>query len=498
MSDEQIGTACQSGALAVELATPPDWTYSPGDTVIGTIFRREHIVSPRVTIIVRLRGLASTYWVVYHGGGAYGMGSHGGLNRLGGIYGAGSHGGINQMGHNRQVERFSSNFDFFRTDDGPPTQALYEGPLHVDKDGSNVQSWSFALTVPTSAGLAVPYNVAKPSYLPLTPDELPLQQPPGSLITDDYSVGKVRYFVEAFLRLDDEDGNGRFGYTPPQMCHYDDMVFHGFRSHIPFIMRRPPVMPVSPRGYDMQTWDSERSAVSYRLLPTQNIARLSLLKRSKQFMKSSSVRKLVYTVRVGAPSRIHLDHPAWFPLTLQVIPDDLCTSELIRNVPQKAALCFMEFTILTNTMCLGTSEYWHNYEQYQIVERHPIGLKPALKWLPNNADYIAIPVEFGAGSEPTDLGASLKLRWTSKGFFTGDTCLAPLEDFKTAFTTYNIKRRYNFQLKFRLSIAGEEEIMVCELKTEICPPVDTEQGGATQLGRPSNSASATTVPWAPS
>lgn len=53
-------TRTGSDALTFDVAEPPNWSYAPGDTIIGNLVRKEEIVSPDATVKLGLVGRAVT------------------------------------------------------------------------------------------------------------------------------------------------------------------------------------------------------------------------------------------------------------------------------------------------------------------------------------------------------------------------------------------------------------------------------------------------------
>lgn len=49
-----------SDDLSVSLAAPPNWTFAPGDTIIGNIVRKTHLVSPDASLKLSLKGHTAT------------------------------------------------------------------------------------------------------------------------------------------------------------------------------------------------------------------------------------------------------------------------------------------------------------------------------------------------------------------------------------------------------------------------------------------------------
>ncbi|KAJ5612799.1 hypothetical protein N7510_005993 [Penicillium lagena] len=106
-------------ALKFDVAEPPNWSYSPGDTIMGNLVRKEGIVSPEATVKVGLVGRAVTE--------------------------------IIESGNQRSTRHHTGGCSYL----GLEQDVLFKGPLHLPEGiqpggvATEPLSWPFSIKIPT-------------------------------------------------------------------------------------------------------------------------------------------------------------------------------------------------------------------------------------------------------------------------------------------------------------------------------------------------------------
>ncbi|ODM20277.1 hypothetical protein SI65_03330 [Aspergillus cristatus] len=160
--------------LSISLAAPPGWTYAPGDTIIGNIVRKAHLVTPDANLKLYLKGHTATKIVENCGNSKREYGTHWNLWLV-------------------------TSKEFFR------------GPLHIP-EGAGTDEYltrPFEVTIPTRPlGTLIKRHSSAESFLPLDSDSVAREMIPGSFESARYSrtapvslsYGLIEYSLEAVLR----------------------------------------------------------------------------------------------------------------------------------------------------------------------------------------------------------------------------------------------------------------------------------------------------------
>ncbi|CAG8087650.1 unnamed protein product [Penicillium olsonii] len=146
------GEVCGKGDadLKFDIAAPPGWKFSPGDTILGHLIRHTPIVTPEAEVTIVLTGKIES-----------------------------------------QVVRRNEVPLSYRVLDLKP-ETLHQGPLHLPEGSDETLSWPFEISIPTEASPPKSSN-----GLP-APDILP-----GSFLSTPLADGnqsKVEYSLQATLR----------------------------------------------------------------------------------------------------------------------------------------------------------------------------------------------------------------------------------------------------------------------------------------------------------
>ncbi|KAF5020006.1 hypothetical protein F66182_7971 [Fusarium sp. NRRL 66182] len=323
--------------------------YAPGDTIVGCVFRKSHIVTPGATVTISLFGRAKTKIVTRN---------------------ANNH-TVTHRGRFTLVPR-----------NGRP-QTIFQGPLHIEVN-QDEQAWPFAITLPRYVDPRHLEGEAQDhSYLPVEArdHELP---PTYTLPSSGRTEGFVEYVLEAHLRT------SRQGH-----CDY-------YEARLPLsVINLDPNPPIADFGLIRSR--NLRCIASYRLVPGMGDAKLSFSQKMKQSLGTSSVPDIRFSLDVDVPTVIQLDNPTPIPFKLRAVPDWTRTSEVIQDVPQNIKLVDVSLWLATqiDIICAGT---FYSHTKYKTQEFN-LGVSTALRKA--NRDML-IPCTSDAPS--IDIGEMINLR----------------------------------------------------------------------------------------
>ncbi|BCR88899.1 uncharacterized protein ACHE_50097S [Aspergillus chevalieri] len=344
--------------LSISLAAPLGWTYAPGDTIIGNIVRKTHLVTPDASLKLSLVGHTATKIEERHGNSNREYGAHWNLWPV-------------------------ISDEFFR------------GPLHIP-EGAGTDEYltsSFEVTIPTrpSSTLIKRHSQAQ-SFLSLDDDSVARQTIPGSFECGRYSstatvslsYGVIKYNLEAVLRY---TRGGALAFSratcPVRLRHT--------RSEPPLLF------------YETKRWLSLTQTVqSQRLEPGREDAPLSFLQKTQKFFGSSSVPKFTYKLEIRTPKTVQLDNALPIPFTMKAIPLLDQTSESIRSLAKTIQIYIhtikLSIDARTDLRAPGTSNV-NNVHYDQHIEPHAgfFTCNPPM----------ALPV--GQEREPVDIGRKFEL-----------------------------------------------------------------------------------------
>lgn len=386
--------------LHIELASPPGWTYTPGDNIIGTVLRRSPIIAPEATVKLALVGRVKTKITTN---------------------GSSSH------------SKYRARWYLFST---TTTQVLFRGPLHSFNE--NGLSWPFELGIPMRpAESALKDHYSEEGFLPLDKDGLAQHTLPGTFFSKNKawrtsSEGFVEYYLEAWLQY------RRGG------------LYEVHKSTYPITLR--PLSPVIfPGGSDIQHHKIEQKLRSQRLLPGMEHADLTLKQKTQKFLGSSKVPEVHYRIEIGWPRAVQLDNPSPIPFTLNVVPQQEMTSTSIKDIGLKVRLNWMSMIIKSTTTVLAPGDLRRLLtEDDSHTVCHYLNLEKALERLEG-------PLEFSVEreNEPLDMGGLCQLVLHPHGLSAGDRHLATVPTIQPDIITYNIRHSHLLELKLSLSVAGE-------------------------------------------
>ncbi|KAF5696963.1 hypothetical protein FMUND_15547 [Fusarium mundagurra] len=384
-------------------------SYSPGDTIIGCVYRKSPVVSPDSSVTISLSGRAKSKIVIHR---------------------------------TNSTSTYRGRFNLIP--ESAYSQKIFQGPLHIES-GSDEQTWPFAITLPKHVDpRRLQGGGQDQSFLPLgaTDHVLPSTY---TLRAVGNTEGFIEYFVKATLRV---TGQGRI-----------DMTEAVFPFNVINLSPDPPIADFGLKGSR-----NRQTMSSYRLVPGMEDAKLSFSQKMKQSFSTSSVPEFVYDLLVDVPTIIQLENPTPIPFKLHVVPDLNGTSEIIKGVPQKVKLSAVSIRIVSSTevICEGTL-FPHKMEKREEID---LCVESAISRIQGD---IYIPYE-DEGS-PLDIGdiTGLRLEQLRPG---SSHRPSRLMKFNPSFTTYNIRHSHRLTWKVIGKIAGERFSALGAVPIRILMPSD--------------------------
>lgn len=402
-------TETGNAALQIELASPPGWTFTPGDTVIGTVLRTSPILTPDATVRLALVGRVKT----------------------------------------KITTRASSSRSKYRARwlmlGSTTAQILFWGPLHLgaESDGQGL-SWSFSLDVPLRpAESAMGGYHSEEGFLPLDKDGISQHTLPGSFFSQNRgwrtsSEGFVEYFLEAWLRY-----------------HHRGGQFEVHKATCPVTIKPyPPV--VIPSNDIIQRREIPRTIRSQRLLPGMECADLTLKQKAQRLLGSSKVPEVHCVVEISWPRIIQLGSLVPIPLTLDIIPQPEKTSESIRDIGLVFRVNWVSMVLKSTTTVLTPGDMRRLLtEDDSHSVYHYLNLENEFQDLESPMEFSAEEVKEPGEKNPVDLGKLFNLFLHSHGLSAGDRLLASVPPIQPDIFTYNLRHSHLLKLAVSLTIAGE-------------------------------------------
>ncbi|KAJ4157952.1 uncharacterized protein LMH87_008503 [Akanthomyces muscarius] len=266
-----------SPALSIALAGSSKRVFQAGDTIIGKVVRRQHIVVPDCRVTIRLLGRAKTKIVETRSTGNGGS----------------------------RHETYRSRYNFFGYHAPETSQVIHSGPLHVAAEQADATEFPFAVTIPTHPSRQLSREADPNSFLPTDVASVTTQLlPPSYASYHHHNEGYVEYWLEA--QLTPGPGTNNKAVTPAH-------------STQPILLGAPRTLEPAPRM--VKTCSSPpHSITSYKLIPEMDQVELTLKQKSKQFFHASSVPTLSYSIHMGLPVAMQLQAHESIPLTLRLSP----------------------------------------------------------------------------------------------------------------------------------------------------------------------------------
>jgi hypothetical protein len=393
-----------SDALALEIDNYQS-LYCPGDTISGRVVRIAHIVHPSAYLNVALYGRAKSKITTHTQHGTY-------------IY--------------------RGRFNFFT-----PTQlveTLFQGPIHIPAN-TEPKAWPFKIKIPSnpSPAAVMEENLECDSYLSLAEENIKKAPLPATF----YNTGEVpgtRF--EGYVEY----------YVQAQLVELENRKVMSEAS-FPIFLRE--------RGGDTLLYDVSLNKrrftgtfKTYRLLPGMEDAKLSIVQKSKSFLRSSKIPQLSFSLRVECPETIQLDSPNHLPFMICIIPDHEQTNEEIMTNRPKFKLTFfhLDLQAITAVACAGPIAH----ESTKDKVMYDFGLDST--YAPESGEPIGLPYSISHTDDEhlLDIGAILQLRVQSNGVSVLGKCVSEsTARIHAGFTTFNISHGHRLRWGLTVSVAGE-------------------------------------------
>ncbi|KAJ3497477.1 hypothetical protein NLG97_g1873 [Lecanicillium saksenae] len=439
-----------SAALSIALAGSSKHIFQAGDTIIGKVVRRQHIVAPECQVTIRLFGRSKTKIVVTRSNGSGGT----------------------------RHDTYRSRYNFFGHDAPDTAQLIFSGPLHVAADQTDPAEFPFAITIPMHPSAQLSREAERNSFLPTDPASVAMQSlPPSYSSYHHHKEGYVEYWLEARL----SPGAGT-----------NNKTVNAAQSTQPIILGAPPTMEPVPKM--VKTAASQKHSItSYKLVPGMEEAELTLKQKSKQFFHTSSVPSLSYAIHMGLPVVMQLQPHDTIPLTLRLAPIADGTSDDVRKTTQKATINYINVHLKNYTLIRAGEHFLGGPRENSMSDTVDLHFEKALKLLP-----APMVVDIDPDGERIDLGAMFDLRLSETGLFSGNERLSnnwfgpPITP---SFTTYNMTANHALKVTISVTVCGKEHTDTFKFDSRIMAP--PAMPPPAQAG-PSNTAYSESGPAPPS
>ncbi|OAA53850.1 hypothetical protein ISF_08552 [Cordyceps fumosorosea ARSEF 2679] len=411
-----------SPALSIALAGSSKRIFQTGDTIIGKVVRRQHIVAPECQVTLRLLGRAKTKIVVTRSNG------NGGTRH----------------------DTYRSRYHFF----GPETgQIIFAGPLHVATEEAAPAEFPFVITIPAHPSENLSREAGRNSFLPTDPASIAAQPlPPSYASYHHHREAYVEYWLEA--QLNPGPGTHNKSVSPAL-------------STQPIILGAPPTL--EPVAKMVKTSPSPaHSITSYRLIPGMDEVELSFKQKSKQFFHTSSVPSLSYSIHVGIPVVMQLQSRDTIPLTLRLSPMARGTSDDVQKTTQKATIDYITLQLKTNTVIRAGEHFLGGSRETSTSDAQDLHLEKALKALPT-----PMVVDIDPDGEAINLGALFDLHLCESGLFSGNERLSSqwfAPPITPSFVTYNMTVSHALKVTVSVTVCGKGHSDTFKLDTRIMSP----------------------------
>ena len=404
-----------SAELNIELAVPPGWSFAPGDTIVGNVVRRSHLVTPHASLKLSLCGQTKSKTMDQYQD--------------------------NHHDYKAKWTMFDAQWD-----------QLFRGPLHVPGTDRREDDWTvpFSVEIPTRPSeRLVKRHVQAESYLPLDRDSVALQTLPGTFASHAdglyaFPYGSIEYLLEAVLTY------GYGGSTITKRATRRIVLCH--------TSIEPPLT-----FYDFQRQTNTFTVQSQRLIPGMQDARLSFGQKTQKFFESSKVPKFSCAVDIEVPKKVQLDSELVIPFTIRITSLPNRTSESIRDTLQTIQIHSIKLTLKAITDVRAPGEWSSNHVHSDAVTKTNQSI--SLLDPPNTPVVVSVPVKGDkggkddCGSESIDIGSLLELCLRSDGLHKGSPpFLRTRARFVYPdFVSYLIKHANRLYWDVSLSIAGESK-----------------------------------------
>ncbi|KAJ6125007.1 hypothetical protein N7471_012324 [Penicillium samsonianum] len=388
--------------LKFDVAAPTGWSFTPGDTIIGNLVRRAHIVTSEATVTLTLSG------------------------RI--------HSQLTPRDKEKQVSD-----DWYLLN--PREEVLFRGPLHLPEGSNESLSWPFSLQIPTKpVDMLGKKRAQAGSFLALDGDQTTHHLLPGTFTTlgSDSSLASecfIEYYLSAKLK---------YNFGSSQVC-----------SATWKVDIRHPVEVVEKSQLEQVTHLSiEGKVQSQRLLLAMSDAKLSLKQKAQKLFGSSKVPKFYYQVDLTSPRILKLGDAHNLPLVLHIAPLADKTSDSLKDTVQEAQINWIKLSLVSYTHIIVT-----DCPPFGTVhrDRHRFSLNLHLEKAFDSLESPLI-LPLGHQNASINIGNMFRLVLHSTGLTSSGLRLHYLAPIYPDFVTYNIKHTHAIDWKISITIAGETQV----------------------------------------
>jgi hypothetical protein len=401
-----------SDHLKISVAAPPLWTYTAGDTIIGSVNRCSHIVAPDAIISIALIGHAKTF--------------------------------IEREAHN-YTKKYHSVWELFEFE----PQILYRGPVHIPQASSpDTINIPFSINIPKTASLSALRDHAQTeSFIPLHAGYI-AQHPLSGTFSLEWPGAQLSIDYQLRAQL--------------QYKRHGSWQIH--RATAPITLGNPTVDP-STICFALQRRSISSRVSGHRLLPSLQTEKLSLTQKTQRMFSLSKKPGFYFTVDMLLPLHIQLENPTIIPLILRVIPQEKGTSDVIKNIVQPIKINWMRLSILSQAEIVckpdgGSSCY--KIPKDETVFTQDLGLNRVFSELKE-----PIVTFSGPRDQQINIGSILQLVLRHDGLRSGGRLLSKSVSIQPSFVTFNIRLSHRIIWEMSLDIAGETRTMSTDAEVTI-------------------------------
>lgn len=386
--------------LNISIAAPPIWIYAAGDTIIGSVNRHSHIVTPDAKISLTLIGRTRARLIT--------------------------------EGYPSKVSSYG-NWKLFQL----PSQTLLRGPIHIPSP-STPTDWiniPFSINIPEATSSSAVHNhEQEESFIPLEANCITQHPLPGTFSTK-WAGAKV--YIEYYLQA--------------QLRYMRNGLWRVQRATAPITLGFPTVDAGGIR-FALQQCSIASRVRSQRLLPSMRGVDLSVMQKTRKILGVSSVPGFSFEVVMNVPIAIQLDDSSPIPLVIRVIPRRDASSSAMWDVVQRVDIIAVKMSILSKVEIVvkPSEESFYKIPNDEHVFVQHLGLEKAFE---QRKDPI---VTFAGPSDTSvDIGRMLRLVLRHDGLTSDGKRLGVLTSIQPSFVTFNTRLSHSIMWQTSLSIAGE-------------------------------------------
>lgn len=404
-----------SAELAIQLEGNSKFN-SPGDTIIGRVIRREHTVTPKAVVTIKLFGRAKSK-VTEHANNSWD-----------------AHRGCFNLFPERGI-----------------FEKVFEGPVHIPPDGGP-EAWPFALTIPMapSPRSVTAGNSKEYSYLPLDNETIAGSSLPATF-TCYGSSSDIEAFVEYYLEAEYvQETHSAHSLSRSSLPH------RSTSKATLLILLRGDSTPYPLEDFGLRKRIYPGSIKSQHLVPGMETAKLSFHQQMRQVLGSPKVPEFGFNAHIEYPGVIQLQNPNPIPFKLWIVPNRERTSDILEDIQYTLAITSLTMTIIENTsvICYGSFSIPHYGDD---AVDHKFAAKKTILGLPDSFD-----IQSGLDTKALDLGASLQLTVFSNHARVRGKALGGFPTLRPSFITYNIKHSHQLRWEMDLELAGESVHLISQ------------------------------------